>query len=158
MAARKGKAMQVSELNAHIGFWMRIVSNNVSYAFSHKLMTSGVTVAEWVIMREMFSVDGTTSSSVIAELTGLSRGAVSKLISRLLEKGLVTRKESGGDRRYQDIELTQTAVKLVPKLSAYADQNDEEFFSVITKTERKTLLAILKKTAKIHKFTKIQIQ
>jgi MarR family transcriptional regulator, transcriptional regulator for hemolysin len=78
---------------------MRLVSNNVSHASARKLDASGVTVAEWVVLREMYAGDDTTSPSAVAELTGLTRGAVSKLISRLFEKGLVSRKESAGDRR-----------------------------------------------------------
>lgn len=105
---------EASELTRHIGFWMRLVSNNVSHAFARKLEASGVTVAEWVVLREMYTRDETTSPSAVAELTGLTRGAVSKLISRILAKGLVTRKESAGDRRYQDIKLTRPASKYSP--------------------------------------------
>lgn len=148
---------EVSQLNAHIGFWMRLVSNNVSYAFADKLESSGVTVAEWVVLREMYGVKGTTSVSHVAELTGLTRGAVSKLVSRLLEKKLVTRKEAIEDRRFQDIELTNAGFKLVPDLAILADQNDEEFFSVLTKTEKKALTGLLKKIVSLHKFTNMPI-
>ena len=92
----------------------------------------------------------TTSPGVVAELTGLTRGAVSKLISRLLEKGLVTRKESSSDRRYQDIELTLAALAVVPKLAKLADENDREFFKGLRKSERVTLTSLLKKTAALH--------
>lgn len=142
--AKKQKT-EVSKLTEHIGYWMRIVSNNVSYSFARKLEASGVTVAEWVILREMYAGDDTTSPSVVAELTGLTRGAVSKLITRLLEKNLVTRRESSNDRRYQDIELTAKGALLVPKLAALADQNDNEFFSGLSKAERNQLKSLLQK-------------
>ncbi len=146
-----------SDLKQHIGFWMRFVSNHVSYAFARKLEARGVTVAEWVILREMFEARGGTSPSVVADLTGLTRGAVSKLITRLLEKGLVTRKESGVDRRYQDIELTKSATSLVPKLAKLADENDREFFGVLEKSEQEALKATLKRIAALHKLTKVPI-
>src|SRR5271169_6920821 len=114
MATKRPGKIAAGRLTMHIGFWMRLVSNHVSYAFARKLENSGVTVAEWVVLREMYGGDDTTSPSVVAELTGLTRGAVSKLISRLLAKGLVTRKESAGDRRYQDIELRPAAITMVP--------------------------------------------
>ena len=151
-------AIKVSRLKAHIGFWMRLVSNNVSQAFASKLEASGVTVAEWVILREMYGGDKSTSPSQVAELIGLTRGAVSKLIERLLHKGLVTRAEASGDRRYQDIKLTHKANTLVPELVALADQNDEEFFSILAKEEKKQLTAILKKIATLHKLTKVPIE
>lgn len=117
-----------------------------------------MTVAEWVVLREMYGGDETTSPSAVAELTGLTRGAVSKLIERLLRKGLVTRKESVTDRRYQDIQLTPAAVRLVPELAKLADQNDEEFFCVLSKSERKLLTEILKKTAALRNLTQIPIE
>jgi DNA-binding MarR family transcriptional regulator len=146
---------EASSLKSHVGLWMRIVSNNVSHAFARKLATSGVTVAEWVVLREMYGGTETTSPSAVAELTGLSRGAVSKLIERLLRKKFVLRREAEGDRRYQDIALTSEAVKLVPKLAALADQNDEDFFGVITVAERKALTEILQKIVSRHGLTKM---
>ena len=157
MATKKFGKIAAGRLTMHIGFWMRLVSNHISYAFARKLETSGVTVAEWVVLREMYGGDDTTSPSVVAELTGLTRGAVSKLISRLLGKGLVTRKESSSDRRYQDVELTPAAVAIVPKLARLADDNDEEFFGVLSRSERKSLTGILKKTATLHGLTKVPV-
>ena len=157
MAIPKDYKIEAGRLTVHVGFWMRLVSNHVSYAFAHKLKASGMTVAEWVVLREMYSREDTTSPGAVAELTGLTRGAVSKLISRLLAKGLVTRKESTSDRRYQDIELTSAAVALVPRLAKLADQNDEEFFAVLSKSERTSLTRTLKKIASHHQLTKMPV-
>jgi MarR family transcriptional regulator for hemolysin len=157
MATRRNSRIEASQLTKHIGFWMRLVSNSVSHAFARKLQASGVTVAEWVVMREMYGGDDTTSPSVVAELTGLSRGAVSKLISRLLAKGLVTRKESGSDRRYQDIQLTRKAIEVAPVLAKLADENDEEFFGALSQADRKTLTGILKRIAALHKLTQMPV-
>src|SRR5262249_15090172 len=119
--------IKTSALKSHIGYRLRVVSNAVSHSFAQKLAASEVTVAEWVILREMYSGEEKTSPSTVAAMTGLTRGAVSKLIDRLLAKGLVTRAESAGDRRYQEIKLTANATKLVPKLAKIADENDEKF-------------------------------
>lgn len=147
----KTKKARPSELRSHIGYRMRVVSNAVSQSFAKKLAINEVTVAEWVILREMYSSESTTSQSHIADLTGLTRGAVSKLVDRLVSKHLITRNEASSDRRYQDIRLTYKALKLVPKLASIADGNDEVFFSVLSKTERKGLMEVLVKLAKLHK-------
>ncbi len=150
--------IEASKLESHIGFWMRLISNNVSHTFARQLESSGVTVAEWVVLREMYGGDDRTSPSAVAELTGLSRGAVSKLIERLLRKGLVTRTEAIVDRRFQDIRLTTAAIGLVPKLAKLADENDRAFFGVLTKLERETLTGILKKMAGKHGLTRMPIE
>ena len=46
-----------SDLTAHLGFWLRIVSNHVSHAFAGKLAAKGVTAAEWVMMRALYGKD-----------------------------------------------------------------------------------------------------
>ena len=142
----------VSDLRTHTGFWLRFVSNQVSHSFARRLRSSGVTVAEWVILREMFDA-GETAPSALAKTTGLTRGAVSKLIDRLVQKELMRRTEAVDDRRFQDVRLTAAGRRLVPKLAAIADSNDAEFFSRLSKEERERLVATLKKLVEVNKLS-----
>ena len=144
----------VSELKSHTGFWLRFVSNHVSHAFARKLLDSGVTAAEWVVLRTIYDTDE-TAPSTLAEQTGLTRGAISKLIERLVVKRLVSRKEGNDDRRYQRIALTTVGRRLVPKLAAIADSNDQEFFNPLTAREQQTLVATLKKLVQAHDLHKL---
>jgi len=146
----------VSGLRSHTGFWLRFVSNHVSQSFARKLVGSGVTMAEWVVLREMFD-SSTTSPSALAAATGLTRGAISKLIERLVQKDLVSRAEAAGDRRFQDVRLTSAGRMLVPKLAVLADQNDHEFFSQLPVGERDRLVATLKKLVAANKLKQIPI-
>lgn len=139
----------VSTLASHTGFWLRLVSNHVSHSFARKLAGSGATVAEWVILREIFEA-GMTSPGRLATSTGLTRGAVSKLVDRLVHKGLVSRTEADGDRRFQDVELTAAGRALLPRLAALADRNDQEYFSRLSAREREALVTTLKKLVMIH--------
>jgi DNA-binding MarR family transcriptional regulator len=146
----------VSDLRSHTGFWLRFVSNHVSHSFARKLVGSGVTVAEWVVLREMFDAN-TTSPSALATATGLTRGAISKLIERLVQKDLASRAEAAGDRRFQEVRLTSAGRVLVPQLAALADQNDHEFFSQLPVGERDRLVATLKKLVAANKLKQIPI-
>jgi DNA-binding MarR family transcriptional regulator len=139
-----------SDLKSHIGFWMRFVSNHVSHNFARKLLKSGVTVAEWVILREMYGREE-MSPSTVAEATGMTRGAASKLVDRLVEKKLIARRDRTDDRRYQDIWLTEAGARLVPTLASLADMNDHDFFAPLSKMECETLVTILKKLVQAHK-------
>ncbi len=139
----------VSDLKTHLGFWLRFVSNHVSHAFARKLQASGVTVAEWVVMREMFD-DEEISPGVVAERIGMTRGGVSKLVDKLVGKALITRADRTDDRRFQSIALTAGGRRLVPQLAALADQNDEEFFGPLSSRERAALLASMKKLVQAH--------
>jgi len=143
--------VDASSLKSHIGYRLRVVSNAVSHSFAKALSSSDVTVAEWVVLREMYSENKITSSSNIADITGLTRGAVSKLIDRLFNKGLLSRVESPTDRRYQDIKLTSKGLRLVPRLAMIADDNDNKFFSILTEIEKLTLMKTLIKISEYHK-------
>jgi DNA-binding MarR family transcriptional regulator len=147
-------SLSARDLKSHIGFWLRFVSNHVSRSFARRLANTGVTVAEWVIVRELFET-GETSPSRLAASSGLTRGAVSKLIDRLLYKDLVSRTEAGEDRRFQDVKLTTAGRTLVPKLAALADRNDEEFFSHLSTKEKDALVATLKKLVVANKLRKV---
>lgn len=149
--------LAVSHLKSHIGFWMRFVSNEVSHSFARKLKQSGVSVAEWVVMREMFA-ECQTSPSIVAGRIGMTRGTITKIVDRLLHKGLVTRRESSGDRRYQEIALTAAGRRLIPALAALADQNDKEFFHPLSRKEREAILSILKKLVQAHGLEKLPIE
>jgi DNA-binding MarR family transcriptional regulator len=149
MKGSKTPNLSVSDLKKHVGFWLRFVSNHVSQAFARKLLDSGVTVAEWVVMREMFD-DEETSPGVLAERIGMTRGGVSKLVDRLVSKKLITRRERSDDRRFQSIALTVAGRRLIPQLATLADQNDEEFFHPLSTLERAALIATMKKLVQAH--------
>jgi DNA-binding MarR family transcriptional regulator len=139
----------VSDLKKHVGFWLRFVSNHVSQAFARRLLASGVTVAEWVVMREMFD-DEQISPGIVAERIGMTRGGVSKLVDRLVGKKLMTRRGRSDDRRFQAIALTAVGRQLVPHLASLADLNDAEFFHPLSARDRAALIAMLKKLVEAH--------
>jgi DNA-binding MarR family transcriptional regulator len=132
-----------SALETHLGFWLRFVSNHVSHAFKLKVESHGVTVAEWVVLRALFESDNVNPSE-IAQKLGMTRGAISKLVDRVMKKRLVKCTIEKGDRRYQSLALTPAGRKLVPTLAALADKNDAEFFGHLNAAQRSALSDLLK--------------
>ena len=132
-----------SDLTAHLGYWLRFVSNHVSQAFARKVEQAGVTVAEWVVLRELYGA-GEIAPSRLAERLDLTRGAVSKLADRLLAKSLIVRRDDPDDARAQRLALTEAGRALVPRLAALADQNDAEFFDHLSEDERRTIRRIMR--------------
>ena len=132
-----------SELSAHLGYWLRYVSNHVSQAFARKVEAHGVTVAEWVLMRQLFDEESLAPSR-LAERMGMTRGAVSKLADRLIAKSLLVRTADPQDGRAQTLSLTRAGRLMVPKLAALADANDAEFFDLLPPKDRTALLLTLR--------------
>lgn len=133
----------VSNLEDHIGYWMRMVSNAVSQEFARKVADAGVTVAEWSFMRALFDVDG-IAPTALADRMGLTRSAISKLADRLVAKGLILRTETDAGGRGQILALTLEGRAKVPVLAQFADMNDSEYFGVLSEDERESLDRLLK--------------
>jgi DNA-binding MarR family transcriptional regulator len=134
---------KVSGLEDHLGYWLRYVSNQVSLAFSRKVEARGVSVAEWVLLRELYD-RYPVAPSALAERLGMTRGGISKLVDRCEGRHLVTRTAGKDDRRYQELALTVAGNALVPELAALADANDAEFFAHLAPADRATLERLMR--------------
>lgn len=133
-----------SDLEAHLGYWLRTLSNAVSYSFAAKVEHEGVTVAEWVFLRVLYDAER-IAPSLLAERMGMTKGAISKLADRLVKKRLVERDPDPDDKRAHTLVLTRSGQALVPKLAALADRNDKSFFGALTGKEREQLERLLRK-------------
>lgn len=144
-----GKQPSASELGTHLGYWLRFVSNHVSHAFRHKVEARGVTVAEWAVMRQLFAREAVQPRQLAEEL-GMTRGAISKLVERLVHKKLVERAIAKTDRRYQSLALTSAGRRLVPVLARLADDNDAEHFGHLDSKQHAELMELLRSIVQRH--------
>lgn len=145
-----------SALEDHAGYWLRYVSNHVSHALARKVEAQGVTVAEWVLLREMLNA-GASNPSQLADGVGMTRGTVSKLVDRLSRKKLAVRSSSKGDRRYQTVELTAAGKRLVPILAQIADANDCEIFGHLKAEKRFWMVSLLQDIVRRHGWKELPI-
>jgi DNA-binding MarR family transcriptional regulator len=134
----------VAGLESHLGYWLRIVSNAVSQSFARQVEAKGVTVAEWVFMRVLYDFER-LSPTLLAERMGMTKGAITKLAQRLIDKGLVMRAANPADGRAQTLALTSRGRSLVPKLASIADENDAAFFGDLSPRARAELEGVMKK-------------
>lgn len=143
-------------LEAHLGFWLRFVSNHVSARFLQSLEQKGVSVTEWVALRTLWESPGTNHAGLIQAL-GMTKGAASKVVSRLEEKGLAERQLADGRAREQSLRLTASGRAMVPQLAALADANDEHFFGHLQADERRSLMDALHGLVQHHQLKEIPV-
>ncbi len=146
---RRKAVPAVSGLESHIGFWLRYVSNHVSGAFSRLIEAEGITVSEWVALRRLFEAGDASPAELVAAL-GMTKGAISKVVTRLQDKGLVTRDALDADARARRVALTAAGRALVPRLAGLADQNDAAFFGHLPASRRRELVQILRELVDVH--------
>ncbi len=147
----------VSQLESHLGFWLRFVSNHVSGEFKRLVEANGVSVSEWVALRLLYKAGEATATELMDAL-GMTKGAVSKIITRLQDKGLVSRAAVDADRRAQQIVLSSTGRKLVPQLARLADANDTAFFGHLDPALRAQLTSALQDIARIHQLKQLPVE
>jgi len=146
----------VSPLDTHLGFWLRFVSNHVSARFSQLVEDEGASVTEWVALRTLFDNTRTTHAELI-EALGMSKGAASKVVTRLEEKGLARRERAEGSAREQVLLLTPQGRALVPRLAALADQNEAHFFAHLGPRERQALMQALRALVVHHHLNQVPV-
>lgn len=144
METKDGIARSIPDLESHLGYWLRRVSNAVSGAFARALEKKQASVAEWVLLRELHK-RGQAAPGDLADYLGMTRGAVSKIVDKLEAKGWVQTGEKEGDSRYRLLSLTRSGQRNLPLLAEIADRNDKAYFDCLSAEERSALRQLLMK-------------
>ena len=131
-----------SSLDEHLGYWLRCLSNFVSHTFAERLEAQGISVEQWVVLRTLYDNQGATLNEA-ARLVGVDKSTLSRMVERLVQKGLATRSE-GRDRRSVGLALTAAGKKMVLQSGKLADENDEAFFHTLSSRQREEFLSTIK--------------
>lgn len=83
----------------------------------------GLSLPQWVILSALLRCDDLLVSE-IAEFTGNATPAVSRILDRMEDKGLVSRSADPGDRRGVRVGLTDKSRELEHLRDFWADVND----------------------------------
>lgn len=146
METTTSNAQRIADLESHLGYWLRRVSNAVSGAFVHALQEKRTSVAEWVLLRALYE-RGNASPGELADHLGLTRGAVSKIIDKLEAKDWVQTNAREGDNRYRLLSMTRAGQRSLPILARIADHNDSAYFDCLSANEKADLRKLLVKLA-----------
>lgn len=149
-------AYPVPHLEAHLGYWLRHVSNHVSGAFAQLLQTRQVSIAEWVALWHIHKRQQSTLGE-LAELIGMTRGAISKVLTKLENKQWIARTLDVTDNRMQWIRLTPAGETILAELAQLADRNDTAFFGCLSQDEQATLRKLLEKLTQIHQWNSVPV-
>ena len=86
--------------------------------------------------------------NTIGPVVWLTPGSISVAVDRLVAKGLVLRKDQAGDRRIRQVELTPKGRTLITRGFRDHAEAMERAAVALSRTERLTLLRLLKKLGK----------
>ncbi len=146
METNPANPQKPTQLESHLGYWLRRVSNAVSGSFARALQDKQTSVAEWVLLSELHK-RGQTAPGELADSLGFTRGAVSKIVDKLDAKGWVQTEAKEGDSRFRLLSLTRAGRRSLPILAEIADQNDARYFDCLSASQKSTLRQLLAKLA-----------
>jgi DNA-binding MarR family transcriptional regulator len=87
----------------------------------------------------------TASPSQLADMLGLTRGALSARLGPLEEAGLITRENDAADRRRVHVRLTPAGYQAFEQHAAAEERGENALLSVLTPDEKQALADLLRK-------------
>lgn len=137
----------IEPLQSHLFHWVRSTDRRFARSLDRLLQEIGIIASEWSALRELYRPQCWSPVELGAAI-GMSRGGGSKLISRLVAKGLVFKKTPDFDRRFRSIGLTSQGRQLVVSLAPFIRDTDREFFGALGNNRRYWLQKWLNKLLK----------
>ena len=123
--------------------------NRASVAITHDFESKVHRPAgsSWAAYRVLFALwnSGATSASSLANITGMTRAAVSNISKPLETKGLITKAKDPEDGRGTLVELTPAGTDFVSSIFAQQNQLETVWAEKLTPVERTMLVELLRK-------------
>ncbi len=104
-------------LDQNLGYLLNRCAQAMAQSFERCLAPHDITLAQWGALLAI-SAKGSATPSDVAATVGIDRGAATRLIARMEEKGLVERRQSDRDGRSVVLTLTVRARDMMPDLVA----------------------------------------
>jgi DNA-binding MarR family transcriptional regulator len=111
---------------AHLNHWVRTTDRNFARNFGRLLKKTGIIASEWAACRVLYHPGGMSPLAVAAAI-GMTPGGGSKLVTRLVKKGLAIKDSNSFDRRFRSVRLTRKGRELVAFMASLEKQADREF-------------------------------
>src|SRR5438128_8693061 len=111
---------------------------------TRSIESSEVCLSDFAVM-EMLLHKGPQPVNAIGRRVELTSGAITTAVDRLESRGLVTREAHPSDRRARIVRLTATGQEQAAKIFAGHKAAMDVAASALSKTERATLIELLKK-------------
>jgi len=129
-------------MEERLGRLLALTSKVVRERFDQQLGEVGSSLNTFLILKHAAMYHG-VSQRQLAERLGIEGPTLTHHLDRLAADGLACRVRDPQDRRVSSVELTAEGEAHLERVEAYANKADNEFRSLFTAGELKTLFALL---------------
>lgn len=88
-----------------IGFLMRVINQETLARLEPAIAGEGLTNTQWQVLASLYFNRGLTCAALARDLAH-DKGAMTRLVDGLVERGLVSRERDTGDRRVINLSMT----------------------------------------------------
>ena len=131
--------------SSSLGLLFRQVRDAMWHAMETELERLGhdLTFSQFVTLKKLGMSDGHISVGDLARAAELNPGAMTRLLDKLEEKGLIVRANDPTDRRALRIQLTDAGRAIYDQCSACSDRVRERALSGMSESECEQFIATL---------------
>ncbi|MGV8998355.1 MAG: MarR family winged helix-turn-helix transcriptional regulator [Parvibaculaceae bacterium] len=126
----------------NIGFLVGDTSRMLRRVFNERLTHLGMTQAQWRALAHLSRNEG-INQVTLSDLLDVQPITVARLIDKLVETNLVTRRPDPNDRRAQRLFLTDQAQGVLEQIWDVADETYQTVLKGFSEAERDTLIELL---------------
>ncbi len=134
-------------LRTFVPYLMYRITSKLNMRLHGKLRTSGINLARWRVLA-VLRANGEINLGRVVELTVMEQPSVSRIVTQLVNEGLVKRKLSKADSRIVLVRLTAAGVKAFKSIYPTAEAHQELALRGFTKTEVSKLTGFLRRIQK----------
>ena len=130
-------------LTSFVTFRLARTQNKLNAQASYFLKSlSDLTLVEWRIIQLLRLHEGATMSKLAREVQ-IDKGQLSRKISKMVDKGLITTEQDDTDHRKQKVHLTVEALTLSDRLMPVMKGRQDMLLAGITESELETFFKVL---------------
>jgi DNA-binding MarR family transcriptional regulator len=118
---------------------LRALEREISQSIKTEGSCCGVTLAQCHVLLELADA-GSISLTGLKDRLILDKSTVSRTIDTLVKNGSVERREAETDRRFSQLELTQTGSEEVKRINGFCNDRYQLLFSMIEEGSRKDMI------------------
>lgn len=143
--AAAGDTGPLLDLDRYVPAFITFIANKLSTsATAFYQRHYGVNVTDWRIM-SLLAIEPGIPASRICHVIGFDKGPVSRTLSTLQKRGLVTIRTAPDDGRTHSISLTAKGRAIHDKVIVAALERERRLLSCLRKDEREVLIDLLRR-------------
>ncbi len=126
----------------NLGYLLNRCADQIAARFAAKLEPYDITLAQWGALLAIHRT-GEASPSEIARRVGIDRGAATRLIARMEEKGLIERRQHPKDGRAVVMTMQPRTAALMPELITLSRSTNADVLNLLPAHHRTALMDAL---------------